>query len=169
MKRLTTFFIAVFPLFSFAQVSTETEVNTSTKLGEIRPGYYVVAKPFEVTMTVNVWGEIPLQGLYVVPVQTDIVQIISYAGGPKEKSDLEDILIYRATDSKKSNAQRVMQRVNVVDIVEGQKRPIVLQPGDMIVVKKIPDALTWLDIFAVATTITSVLTLIVSVIALSRQ
>lgn len=168
MKTLITLMWLSLSVAAVAQVSTDTEVNTSSKIGEIRPGYYVVAKPFEVTMTINVWGEIPLQGLYVVPVQTDIVQIISYAGGPKEKSDLEDILIYRATDSKKSNAQRTMMRVNVVDIVEGEKRPMVLQPGDMIVVKKIPDALTWLDIFAITTTITSLLTLIISVIALSK-
>ncbi|MBI2428136.1 MAG: hypothetical protein HYV29_04960 [Ignavibacteriales bacterium] len=168
MKSLITVLWLAFSIVAVAQVSTDTEVNTSSKLGEIRPGYYVIAKPFEVTMTVNVWGEVPLQGLYVVPVQTDIVQIISYSGGPKEKSDLEDILIYRATDSKKSNAQRTMMRVNVVDIVEGEKRPLVLQPGDMIVVKKIPDALTWLDIFAITTTITSLLTLIISVIALSK-
>jgi hypothetical protein len=168
MKTLIALMWLACSAVAIAQVSTDTEVNTSSKIGEIRPGYYVVAKPFEVTMTVNVWGEVPLQGLYVVPVQTDIVQIISYAGGPKEKSDLEDILIYRATESKKSSAQRTMMRVNVVDIVEGEKKPMVLQPGDMIVVKKIPDPLTWLDIFAITTTITSLLTLIISVIALSK-
>ncbi len=167
MKPIITFFFFVFPLL--AQVSTETEINTSSKIGEIRPGYYVLAKPFEVTMTINVWGEIPLQGLYVVPVQTDIVQIISYAGGPKEKSDLEDVLIYRATDIKKSTARRTMIRVNVVDIVEGQKQQMILQPGDMIVVKKIPQELTWLDIFTITSAVSSLVTLFISIYVLATQ
>lgn len=167
MKPIISLFLLTLPLL--AQVSTETEVNTSSKIGEIRPGYYVLAKPFEVTMTVNVWGEIPLQGLYVVPVQTDIVQIISYAGGPREKSDLEDVLIYRAIDAKKSTARRTLIRVNVVDIVEGQKQQMVLQPGDMIVIKKIPQELTWLDIFTITSAISSLVTLFISIYVLSTQ
>lgn len=169
MKTLLITCCLFFPILAVAQVSTETEVNTSTKVGEIRPGYYVVAKPYEITMTVNLWGEVPLQGLYVVPMKTDIVQLLSYSGGPKEKSDLEDVLIYRVSDSKKSETQRSMIRIDVSDIVRGKSQPVVLQPGDMVVVKRIPDSLDWLDIFTIATAITSVLTLFISAYALSKQ
>ena len=57
MKIALTIFItfaATVPLF--AQVSTETELSGSKQSNQSRPGYFYYAKPFEVTMTVNLLG-----------------------------------------------------------------------------------------------------------------
>ena len=134
-----------------SQVPTETELGASKLSNSSRPGYYFYAKPFEVTMTVNLWGEVPQQGVYSIPTSTDIVQLISFAGGPKERSNLEDVLIYRAT-GKKDQKMRLLMNVNVRDILEGRTPTLPLAPGDMIVVKKNPEALSLSEVLTIINT-----------------
>ena len=76
MKLFLTLFIVIAAVASsFAQVPTETELNSAKQSSLSRPGYFYYAKPFEVTMTVNLWGEVPQQGVYVIPTNTDIIQL----------------------------------------------------------------------------------------------
>jgi hypothetical protein len=119
-------------------------------------------------MTVNLWGEIPQQGVYVVPTNTDIIQLLSYAGGPKEKSNLEEVLIYRASP-KKDQRSRILQKVNVQDILEGRSATVPLAPGDMIVVKKMSDSLTWQEWLTIISTSTSVAILGISIYTLTKK
>ena len=133
---------------AMGQVSTQTEISTSKQSELNRPGYYFYAKPFEVTMTVNLWGEVPQQGIYVLSTNTDIVQLISYAGGPTSKSDLEEVLVYRSS-AKKDVKMRTLKKINVRDILEGRAEPLPLGPGDMIVVRRLPDATTFTEILTV--------------------
>ena len=109
-----------------AQVPTQTEISVSKQTEQSRPGYFFYAKPFEVTMTVNLWGEIPQQGVYVVPINTDIVQLLSYAGGPRDRSNLEEVLVYRAS-GKKDQKLRILKTINVRDILEGRSDPVPLR------------------------------------------
>lgn len=138
-----------------AQVPTQPELNTSRQGEQNRPGYFFYAKPYEVTMTVNLWGEVPQQGVYIIPTSTDIIQLISFAGGPKERSNLEEVLLYRAA-GKKDQKARLLLRVDVRDILEGRSPTVPLTPGDMIVVKKIPEGMSmqeWLTIVNTAVTL----------------
>ena len=97
-----------------AQISTQTELKTTSQTGgDLHKGYYYIAKPFEVTMTINLWGEIPAQGVYVVSTTTDIIQLLSYAGGPKENADLDEILLYRTLQSGKG---KVLRKINIHNI-----------------------------------------------------
>ena len=136
---------------AFSQVPTETELGNAKLSTSSRPGYYIYAKPFEVTMTVNLWGEVPQQGVYVVPTNTDIIQLISFAGGPKDRSNLTDVLIYRAS-SKKDQRARLMLNVDVRDILEGRSSTVPLAPGDMIVIKKIPEGMSLEEVLTIVTT-----------------
>ena len=102
-------------------------------------------------MTVNLWGEVPQQGVYVVSTSTDIIQLLSYAGGPKEESDLEEVLVYRASGKKEIKA-RTLKTINVRDILEGKSQSVLLTPGDMIVVKKAPETLTWQEVLTIINT-----------------
>ena len=134
-----------------AQVSTQTELSTNKQTEVARPGYFFYAKPFEVTMTVNLWGEVPQQGVYVVSTSTDIIQLLSYAGGPRDRSNLEDVLVYRAS-GKKDVKGRVLKNVNVREILEGKSEAFPLAPGDMIVVKQIPEAMSFMEVLTVVNT-----------------
>ncbi|MGA9407853.1 MAG: hypothetical protein WBW71_12045 [Bacteroidota bacterium] len=139
----------------FAQVPTQTEISVTKQAEQSRPGYFFYAKPYEVTMTVNLWGEIPQQGVYVVPTNTDIIQLLSYAGGPRDRSNLDDVLIYRAS-GKKDQKLRILKTINVRDILEGRSDPVPLAPGDMIVVKRLPESWTmeeWLTVINTGATL----------------
>jgi hypothetical protein len=134
-----------------AQVSTQTELNTNKQAEQGRPGYFFYAKSFEVTMTVNLWGEVPQQGMYVISTSTDIIQLLSYAGGPRDKSNLEEVLVYRASGKKDIKA-RMLKKINVKEILEGKSEPFQLAPGDMIVVKRIPESVSYSDVLTVINT-----------------
>lgn len=145
------FFASVVSATVYAQVSTQTELSTNKQTEQPRPGYFFYAKPFEVTMTVNLWGEVPQQGIYVISTSTDIIQLLSYAGGPRERSNLEDVLVYRAS-GKKDVKGRVLKKINVREILEGKSEPFPLVPGDMIVVKSIPDTMSFMEVLTVINT-----------------
>jgi hypothetical protein len=153
MKTALTLVITIVAGYGhvFAQVSTQTELSTNKQTEVARPGYFFYAKPFEVTMTVNLWGEVPQQGVYVVSTSTDIIQLLSYAGGPRDRSNLEDVLVYRAS-GKKDVKGRVLKNVNVREILEGKSEAFPLAPGDMIVVKQIPEAMSFLEVLTVVNT-----------------
>jgi hypothetical protein len=169
MKIALTILIALAATASsFAQVSTETELSSSKQSSQSRPGYYYYAKPFEVTMTVNLWGEVPQQGVYVIPTSTDIVQLVSFAGGPKERSNLEEVLLYRATGKKDPKA-RIEMTINLRDILEGRAATVPLSPGDMIVVKRIPNSLTWQDVLTIINTTATLGVLGVSIYSVTHK
>jgi hypothetical protein len=153
---------ALAALCAQAQVSTETELSNSKTTNQSRPGFYIYAKPFEVTMTVNLWGEIPQQGVYVLPTSTDIVQLISFAGGPRERSSLEDVIIYRAPAKKDQKARQILT-VNVRDILEGRSPTVPLAPGDMIVIKMSAQTFTWQDVLTIINTAASLTILYVTI------
>ncbi len=152
----------------YAQVSTQTELNTNKLMEPARPGYFFYAKPFEVTMTVNLWGEVPQQGVYVIATSTDIIQLLSYAGGPRERSNLEDVLVYRAS-GKKEVKGRVLRKINVREILEGKTDPFPLAPGDMIVVKRIPESVSLMEVLTVVNTSATLVVLGITVYNLVKK
>ena len=149
MKIVFLLFLAnLIGVAAYGQVSTQTELSTNKQAEIGRPGYFFYAKPFEVTMTVNLWGEVPQQGVYVVPTNTDIIQLISFAGGPKERSDLDEVLIYRVA-TKKDQKARSLLKIDVRDILEGRSQTTPLTPGDMIVVKTLTGSMTLQEVLAI--------------------
>jgi protein involved in polysaccharide export with SLBB domain len=168
MKRALTVLILMAAIPVCAQVPTETELSSSKQANQSRPGYFYYAKPYEVTMTVNLWGEVPQQGVYVIPTNTDIVQLISFAGGPKERSNIDEVLLYRSTGRKDTKTRQEMT-INLRDILEGKSPTVPLSPGDMIVVKRIPDSLTWQDVLIILNTTATLGVLGVSIYSVTHK
>ena len=163
MKILFSLLLAsIISASAYAQVSTQTELSTNKQSEGSRPGYFFLAKPFEVTMTVNLWGEVPQQGVYVISTSTDIIQLLSYAGGPRDKSNLEDVMVYRAS-GKKDVKGRTVKNINVRDILEGKSEPFQLAPGDMIVVKRIPESISYLEVLTIVNTTATLVVLGISI------
>jgi len=150
-----------------AQVPTESELNTAKQANQNRPGYYFYAKPYEVTMTVNIWGEVPQQGVYVIPTSTDIIELISFAGGPRERSNLDDVLLYRVSGKKEARA-KTLYKIDVRDILEGKSPTVPLAPGDMIVVKRLSEGLSWQDVLTIVNTLTALSVLGISIYNLHK-
>lgn len=88
------------------------------------------AQPGSVLMRVNLWGGVGKPGIHHVPAKTNLINLLSYAGGPVKNAILKKVTIKRNTGTE--NKKIV---VNVAEIIEGAASPsIPLEPNDIIVV-----------------------------------
>lgn len=88
----------------------------------------------DVLIRIQVWGEVRSQGIYSVPTTTNLVEAISFAGGPTSRSDLRRVKLVKALRGKKTAFY------NVDDYLSGKKRdPPILDSGDLVY---IPQTLT---------------------------
>lgn len=62
----------------------------------IRSGpQYVFGDEERVKISVNVWGEVDRPGSYLVPDDTDLVTLLSLAGGPTAQADITEVRVVR--------------------------------------------------------------------------
>lgn len=61
-----------------------------------RAAQYYIGDMNELMMRVNVWGRVLKPGQYYVPSTTDLITLISAAGGPAEKCRLDNVHIVRS-------------------------------------------------------------------------
>ena len=112
--------------------------------------YYNVTKPGELTMQVNIWGFVQHPGRYEVSSTIDLVQLLSFAGGPTQDADMEDVRISRIVRRDGViTAKEISINLKRLDRLEEAK--LLLQPGDTIFI----DHTSWLtvrDIVGVVTT-----------------
>ncbi len=122
------------------------------------PAYYTLAKPGELTMQVNVWGYITHPGRYEISITTDLVQLISLAGGPIADADMSQVRVTRflKTDVGISRGQYV---VDLHDLYRVNEANLILQPGDTIMI----DQTSWVGIRDIIGVVTSVAVITVSV------
>lgn len=109
------------------------------KKGEMRgkvPEYYIslgTEKSIEeeLLMKVNVWGHVSKPGQYMVPSTTDLVSLISFAGGPTENAKLNGIKIIRSNNETQEVIYVDMEKY--IDTADPEFVPI-LMPGDTVIV-----------------------------------
>lgn len=58
-------------------------------------GYYDYSDPDGINIKVAVWGYVKYPGRYVIPIRSDIISLISYAGGVNDNAYLDELRIYR--------------------------------------------------------------------------
>lgn len=92
--------------------------------------YYVfLGSEKEPQINVQIWENIIRPGLYSVPRATDVVTLISLAGGPKEGADLSRVKIIR------NNPHHEMITVNLSDYIKGKNQSVpILQPDDIVII-----------------------------------
>ncbi len=98
-----------------------------------------------------IWGQVRNPGLYIVPDDTDLLTLISSAGGPTENAKLSKIRIIRST----MEGEKVIN-VDLKEYLEtGQAELIpILKPGDTVIVSgstyyAFTKAVNWLSQIAV--------------------
>ncbi len=107
---------------------------------------YILGTPDEslLQIKVHVLGELRKPGEYIVSDKTDIVEIISKAGGVTEFSNLGKVLITRYTmpegyqNDPTSKPRKEIIEYNVNEFLKdaNSPRPPVLKPGDIIFVPR---------------------------------
>ncbi len=141
-------FVAMF-LISFPRILLSQEQ-------EYRKDQYILRDQGKLTIVVHVWGEVRQPGEYIVPDGTNVLELISRAGGPTDFSNLGSVSLTRAEinpdimrkssdDSLSistatnqyipSGAKSLVTKLNIKDYLDGNSSyaslPF-LHPGDVV-------------------------------------
>jgi hypothetical protein len=133
-----SFRLLLWVLLSVLVSATVAVAQTDDAAGEsptpvLRPQYYLTpGLPDELQIRVRVWGEVNVPGLYSVPDGTDLLEVLSLAGGPTQNAKLGNVKVVRLVGEEAE-----VYEIDIDDFVEkGSTEAIMLmQPGDMIVVR----------------------------------
>lgn len=147
-------FLPASPSFS------QDEVQIGSGLGQFRQtqgGFFDYSDPTSVNIKVSVWGFVKFPGRYVIPVYSNVNDLLSLAGGPTEDSYLDQLKIIRiAADSSQQVINVPYKDVIWEENVKSmQVSPRVLA-GDILVLPGEP-RLYFKDYFALGISIFSVL------------
>lgn len=119
--------------------------------------------PGEVLISVHLIGAVSHPGVYHVPRNTDLVHLISLAGGTRDDANLQRISIKRTNKA----AEEVIE-ANLRELAsEPGKRPPLLQAGDLVLVY-VKDPLVDQSTVTFISLVTSLLSILVSATLLIR-
>ena len=129
MKKIILFL--VFLMFSSVILAQIEGVTSAYNPASIYLYSGTLAGTEQLKIKTYIWGQVKKPGLYIVPDNTDLLTLISSAGGPTENAKLSKIRIIRTTEE----GDKVIW-VNIKKYLEtGDPELIpVLKPGDTIVV-----------------------------------
>ena len=85
-------------VFLAVSVFAQDDLQIGTTLGQFRQtqgAYFDYSDPESVNVKVSVWGFVRYPGKYVIPYNSNAYDLLSYAGGPTEDANLDDIRIFR--------------------------------------------------------------------------
>ncbi len=129
--------------------------------------YYYVSKPGELTMQVNIWGYVHNPGRYEVPTSTDLIQLVSYAGGPIADAQMDEVKVTRFL-KRETGISRGEFFVNLNELSKVEQAKLTLYPGDTIYI----DHTGWMsvrDAFAVFGSVAIMVTAVAQVIQVTRN
>lgn len=137
MNNLKRFilFIAMFTFLAAGPVLAQsTLVPQGTTITPSTPTLYSLTTQGGLLITVNLWGYVGKPGQYEVPSSTDIVQLISLAGGPAPNAEIDKVEIVRRITQPDSSVKTEVIPVNLTEFKEKGDTPPLLSPGDTIIV-----------------------------------
>ncbi len=121
-------------------------------------------EPGTVMMKVNLWGAVRKPGIHHIPVKTDLVALMSYAGGPNDNAIIDDVTIRRQQGNKQTRI-----KVDLAQLIHGENsQNLSLQPEDIIV---IPAKEPWIsqDTFTLAIFASTIASIILSAVLIDKQ
>jgi len=84
-----------------------------------------------VMMRVNLWGAVKKPGIHHIPIKTDLISLMSYAGGPNDNAIMDSIVIKRNQGKKQTKLT-----VDLTQVIHGDNQAdLTLQPEDIIVIE----------------------------------
>ena len=110
-----------------------------------RASQYYLGDKDEILIKVNVWGYVKGPGQYLVPRHTDLISLISFAGGPAEGANLSQVRIIRersaanGSNGKNSDLQNAeILHVNVKKYLDEGDTGVIpnLEAGDTVLISQ---------------------------------
>lgn len=132
---LLEIFIAIF-IFSDLWAQTQPVLNFRN-----RGAQYTIGNEDELLIKVNIWGFVRMPGQYLVPSDTDLISLISYAGGPIDGAETKKVKLVRTTeftpDGKNRNMDQKIFYYNIKEFLDEGDMNLnpQLMPNDTIVMK----------------------------------
>jgi polysaccharide export outer membrane protein len=123
---------AVFLLVGYAMGQS----SSSGGQEQARAAQYFLGSQDQVLMGVNIWGFVNKPGQYMVPYDTDLISLLSYAGGPREEAKITGIKVVRGAKNGGNKEPGEVIQVDVKKWLKNGKADAipVLRPGDTVVV-----------------------------------
>lgn len=155
-KQLGTALFAVFitvviPIWAGAQTTKQGPVQRVDvplkRIGEA--SQYYLGETNELLIRVNIWGRVLRPGQYFIPSTTDLITLISVAGGPESRSRLDNVRIVR---NREKGPEVII--VNIKKYLKTGDKTLIpsLEPEDTIILS----GSTWQLIADVATVLSQV-------------
>jgi hypothetical protein len=132
-------------------------------------GFYDYSDPTGLNIKVSVWGYVRFPGRYVIPVNSNVRDLLSYAGGSSENAQLEELKIHRVYDDQKQeliildykNPMESNKSIQNLDLSSLRAGDVLMVPGRKM--------LYWEDYFSIVLTgVGFLITVATFVITLSR-
>lgn len=124
----------VFSVFMPAHGQVSPSMTAQVRPNISAANYYYVSKPGELTMEVNVWGAVHSPGRYEVGTSTDLIQLLSYAGGPTADASFSDVRVIRIMQGGAGSEHRLEYTVDLDDPSGSSPAELMLRPGDTILI-----------------------------------
>ena len=105
-----------------------------------RGAQYQIGDDDELLIKVNIWGLVRMPGQYLVPNNTDLISLISYAGGPTESAQTKKVKLVRTTlvtpDGKNRETDKKIYQFNIKRFLETGDSELnpQLMPNDTILI-----------------------------------
>ena len=166
--KLFVLFVLLFSINIFAQI-TDEELGKAFN-DRYRQGLYDFSDPGAINIKVAVWGYVSRPGKYIVPDYTSVSDLLSYAGGPNQNAEMDDMRIYRINDDGKE----AMIKFSYNDIMWDNKIEVrnrivpKLQASDILIVPGSP-RLFFTDWFRIGLQVFSALLSIASIVILINR
>jgi hypothetical protein len=158
--------VALLLIFS-SVASAQLESGLGPSLtGSSNAAYYFISKPGEITMPINLWGYVKNPGRYEVPISTDLIQLMSFAGGPLADADLGSVKVTRVV-RREGGVRKVEYNVNLRHLDKLDEMALSLEGGDTIYIDNISFSVR--DLFNVVTTAAVVTAAVANLIYVARQ
>jgi len=160
-----------------AQILDDASVITQPAFSNQGGSYYNFSPGSGGAMMVSVWGYVGNPGRYRIPVETNLLDLLSYCGGPLTRGGAESYL-YRVKIVRKGGADRENEIAEVFEIdldkylelrsVPTSTSELLLFPGDLIIVDGQEQSNMVLRIAQIIVAIASIVTSTIAVINLTK-
>jgi len=99
-----------------------------------RGAQYFLGTDDQLLIKVNIWGFVAKPGQYMVPSDTDLISLISFAGGPRDGAKLRNIKLIRSGNQEGSKSNII--NIDVKKYTRHGDESLIpkLQPNDTIIV-----------------------------------
>lgn len=134
-KILLFIFFFVFSAVSFAQDDNYQLGLSQDQIRQNQGAYYDYSDPGGLNIKVSVWGYVKYPGWYIVPDRSNINDLLSYAGGISDDSNIDEMRIFRVN----SDSSQEMLLYNYDDLwwnetLQQNLKIPTMQPADVLIV-----------------------------------